>query len=166
MLIVIGYEYGSCGPLVAQGLAQHLTAVCQDAGDISPAVLKTLPAECQALCESGYAAVLDFDTAHPLAANDVVVSFFVHSDMPCRIRKVAGENGWTPEEAEREILRRDRDCQWRYSIHGKCSRTDKACYDLMVKGDTLKMQGTVELLKQFVALKSMRNFSGGSKKRL
>ena len=64
-----------------------------------------------------------------------------------------------PAEAAREALRQDRERARLYGLHTGAKWGEVGRYDLTVDSGPLGVSGTVELLSQFIALKTMRRRS-------
>ena len=76
-----------------------------------------------------------------------------------RVERLMRERGLSPAEAAREALRQDRERARLYGLHTGAKWGEVGRYDLTVDSGPLGVSGTVELLSQFIALKTMRRRS-------
>ena len=76
-----------------------------------------------------------------------------------RIVQLLEDGGLSPAEAAREALRQDRERARLYGLHTGAKWGEVGRYDLTVDSGPLGVSGTVELLSQFIALKTMRRRS-------
>ena len=75
------------------------------------------------------------------------------------MERLMRERGLSPAEAAREALRQDRERARLYGLHTGAKWGEVGRYDLTVDSGPLGVSGTVELLSQFIALKTMRRRS-------
>ena len=76
-----------------------------------------------------------------------------------QVERLMRERGLSPAEAAREALRQDRERARLYGLHTGAKWGEVGRYDLTVDSGPLGVSGTVELLSQFIALKTMRRRS-------
>ena len=80
----------------------------------------------------------------------------LHSSMACRSGRLSRSQDITPEAAEREVLRRDRERAMLFGAGTGRPWPDYSGSDLAVDVGKLGLQATEELLIQYVAMKTMR----------
>lgn len=162
MIITIGRRYGSGGKEIGQRLAAGLGIPFYDADFVLNAGgAEEASQAVRAMASGGSCVIVGFCADQILAGEKGLIRVFIHCDMETRVRRAIREYGLLPEEAEREILRQDRE---RARLYGVCTGekwTDLSHYDLTVDSGSLGIAGTVELLGQFVAMKVMRRRPGG-----
>lgn len=160
MIITIARKYGSGGREIGRRLAREL--------DIPFYNVDTLPTggedgwqqQILQLAAQGSCVLVGFCADHLLAGREGVMRVFIHCDMEHRLRQIMAENGLTREEAQREALFQDRERSRLYGFYtgAKWAHLDR--YDLTVNSGLLGIGGTVDLLRQFVALNVMRKRRG------
>lgn len=156
MVITIGRKYGSGGKEIGQRLARRLGIPCHDAdldvdGDDGQRF-----AAIRAMAQAGPCVILGFCADHVLSGTEGLIRVFLHSDIDHRVERIVRQYGLSEGEARREALRQDRERSRRYGVCTGGKWADLARYDLTVDCGPLGVEGTVELLSQFVALKVMR----------
>lgn len=63
------------------------------------------------------------------------LKLWVQADLPTRVRRVAGRDGLSREEAETSILARERSERRRYAEHHRIDLSDLSVYDLVLHSD-------------------------------
>ena len=90
---------------------------------------------------------------YALADNKDCFSVFVHADLDWRIKRIAGKYNKTPKEAKDMITKTDKSRASYYNYYTSKKWGDLKSYDLCIDSSILGIDGTVELIKQAVALK-------------
>ena len=160
MIITIARKYGSGGRESGRRLAREL--------DIPLYNVDTLPTgsddgwqeQILQLAAKGPCVMVGFCADHLLAGREGVMRVFIHCDMAQRLQRIMEENGLSREEAQREALFQDRERSRLYGFYTgeKWANLDR--YDLTINSSLLGTAGTVDLLRQFVALNVMRKRRG------
>ena len=161
MLITIGHTYGSGGLEIGRRLAARLEIPCGDAEADEGAV--------RSLAGRGSCVVVGLCADHVLSGQPGLNRIFIHCGMEQRVERLMRERGLSPAEAARagapvrvsarEALRQDRERARLYGLHTGAKWGEVGRYDLTVDSGPLGVSGTVELLSQFIALKTMRRRS-------
>ena len=151
MLITIGHTYGSGGLEIGRRLAARLEIPCGDAEADEGAV--------RSLAGRGSCVVVGLCADHVLSGQPGLNRIFIHCGMEQRVERLMRERGLSPAEAAREALRQDRERARLYGLHTGAKWGEVVRYDLTVDSGPLGVSGTVELLSQFIALKTMRRRS-------
>lgn len=151
MLITIGHTYGSGGLEIGRRLAARLEIPCGDAE-----------------ADEG---------ARPLTGGTRLLRGGGPVRRPCSVRPAGAEQDFyplrhgtaggaadararpVPGGGRREALRQDRERARLYGLHTGAKWGEVGRYDLTVDSGPLGVSGTVELLSQFIALKTMRRRS-------
>ena len=137
MLITIGHTYGSGGLEIGRRLAARLEIPCGDAEADEGAV--------RSLAGRGSCVVVGLCADHVLSGQPGLNRIFIHCGMEQRVERLMRERGLSPAEA--------------YGLHTGAKWGEVGRYDLTVDSGPLGVSGTVELLSQFIALKTMRRRS-------
>lgn len=159
MLVTIGRRYGSGGLEIGCRLARRLGVPCYDADRQSDSPEERVE-NILSWADQGPCVIVGFCADHVLEGREGLIRIFIHSDMPHRLSRIASQYGLSADRAEQEALRQDRERALGYGLHTGEKWTDLAHYDLTVNSGPLGLDGTVELLSQFVALKVMRRRPG------
>lgn len=80
-------------------------------------------------------------------------SFFIRGDEPVKLRRVMQRNGIDEQEAQERMRRIDRQRKSYHNYYCDGKWGDSRNYDLCVNSSILGVEGTVELLCQYLALK-------------
>ena len=110
----------------------------------------------RAMAAQGPCVIVGFCADHVLSGTEGLIRVFLHSDIDHRVERIIRQYGLPEGEARRVALRQDRERSRRYGVCTGGKWADLAHYDLTVDCGPLGVEGTVELLSQFVALKVMR----------
>ena len=156
MVITIGRRHGSGGREIGRRLAQRLDIPCHVVDWSGEPGLEDRFDTIRELAQQGSCVIVGFCADYVLADREGLIRVFIHSDMDVRVQRVAERTGMDPQDAQRDILRQDRERAQLYGYYTKGKWADLARYDLTVDSGRLGISGTVELLSQFVALKVMR----------
>lgn len=159
MIITIARKYGSGGRQIGQKLAKCLDIPFHNV-DALPESKDDWQGQIIRLAETEPCVMVGFCADQVLAGREGLVRVFIHCDMEQRIRRIMEENQLSREQAQREALYQDRERARLYGFYTgeKWANLDR--YDLTVNSGLLGISGTVELLRQFVALKMMRKRRG------
>lgn len=156
MVVTIGRKYGSGGKEIGRRLAGRLGIPCHDADlDLSGGEEERFAA-IRELAAQGPCVIVGFCADHVLEGTPGLIRVFIHSDMAHRVARIVEQYGLSADEAQREAIRQDRERSRRYGVHTGGKWSELSRYDLTVDSGPLGVDGTVELLSQFVALKIMR----------
>lgn len=156
MIITIARKYGSGGREIGSRLARELDIPFYNVDTLPDGGDENWQRQILALADKGSCVLVGFCADHLLAGRENVVRVFIHCDMEQRLRRIMAENGLTREEAQREALFQDRERTRLYGFYTgeKWANLDR--YDLTINSGLLGTAGTVDLLRQFVALNVMR----------
>ena len=113
----------------------------------------------RSLAGRGSCVVVGLCADHVLSGQPGLNRIFIHCGMEQRVERLIRERGLSPAEAAREALRQDRERARLYGLHTGAKWGGVGRYDLTVDSGPLGVSGTVELLSQFIALKTMRRRS-------
>lgn len=81
------------------------------------------------------------------------ISVFIHANMDIRIRRIATKYDLTDAKAKERIIKTDKKRASYYNYYSNKKWGDAASYHLCVDSSSCGIDGTVELIKDFVALK-------------
>ena len=81
------------------------------------------------------------------------ISVFIHANMDIRIRRIATKYDLTDAKAKECIIKTDKKRASYYNYYSNKKWVDAASYHLCVDSSSCGIDGTVELIKDFVALK-------------
>ena len=87
---------------------------------------------------------------YALADFDNCISIFVHADMDKRIKRIASKYALTEAKARDQILKTDKK---RASYYSDKKWGDGSSYNMCIDSGVCGIDGTVQLIKDFVALK-------------
>jgi len=79
------------------------------------------------------------------------LSIFIHGDMPCKVKRIMEKYELSENKAKDMILKKDRQRQSYYNYYSSKKWGVSESYDLSVNSSVLGIDGTVNLIKQFVA---------------
>lgn len=88
---------------------------------------------------------------YALADCENSLSIFIHGDMPCKIKRIMEKYDLTEHKAKDMIIKKDRQRQSYYNYYSSKKWGASESYDLSVNSSILGVDGTVNLIKQFVA---------------
>ena len=88
---------------------------------------------------------------YALADYENNLSIFIHGDTPCKIKRIMEKYDLSENKAKDMILKKDRQRQSYYNYYSSKKWGASESYDLSVNSSILGIDGTVELIKQFVA---------------
>lgn len=156
MIITIARKYGSGGREIGRRLARELDIPFYNVDALPDGGNEDWQRQILALADKGSCVLVGFCADHLLAGREGVVRVFIHCEMEQRLQRIMAENGLTREQAQREALFQDRERARLYGFYtgGKWANLDR--YDLTINSSLLGTAGTVDLLRQFVALNVMR----------
>lgn len=117
----------------------------------------------RSLAGRGSCVVVGLCADHVLSGQPGLNRIFIHCGMEQRVERLMRERGLSPAEAAREALRQDRERARLYGLHTGAKWGEVGRYDLTVDSGPLGVSGTVELLSQFIALKTMRLLKQGGR---
>lgn len=87
---------------------------------------------------------------YALADYDNCVNVFIHGDMPCKVKRIMEKYNLTEHKAKDMIIKKDRQRQSYYNYYSSKKWGLCDSYDLSVNSSILGIDGTVNLLKQYV----------------
>ena len=90
---------------------------------------------------------------YALEDNENLLSVFIHADLDARIRRIARIYDLTDAKAKDMIMKTDKKRASYYNYYTSKKWGDLKSYDLCIDSSILGIDGTVELIKQAVALK-------------
>jgi hypothetical protein len=79
------------------------------------------------------------------------LSVFIHGDMPVRIKRIMEKYDLSEAKAKDMIIKKDRQRQSYYNYYSSKKWGFSESYDLSVNSSVLGVEGTVNLLKQFIS---------------
>lgn len=160
MIITIARKYGSGGREIGRRLARELDIPFYNVDSLPTGGNDGWQQQILQLAAKGSCVLVGFCADHLLAGREGVMRVFIHCDMEHRLRQIMAENGLTREEAQREALFQDRERSRLYGFYTGAKWANLDRYDLTVNSGLLGIGGTVDLLRQFVALNVMRKRRG------
>lgn len=150
MLITIGHTYGSGGLEIGRRLA---------AGWRSPAATRS-PTKGRPLTGGTRLLRGGGPVRRPCSVRQPGLNrIFIHCGMEQRVERLMRERGPVPAEAARRRCARIGNGPRLYGLHTGAKWGEVGRYDLTVTAVPWGYPGTVELLSQFIALKTMRRRS-------
>ena len=87
---------------------------------------------------------------YALADNPNCISVFIHGDMDVKIKRIMKKYDLTESKAKEMILKKDKQRQSYYNYYSSKRWGFSDSYDLSVNSSILGIEGTVNLLKQFI----------------
>ena len=87
---------------------------------------------------------------YALADYENSLSIFIHADMPCKLKRIMEKYNLTENKAKDMITKKDRQRQSYYNYYSSKKWGASDSYDLSVNSSVLGVDGTVNLLKQFI----------------
>ena len=90
---------------------------------------------------------------YALADFDNCISIFVHADMDKRIKRIASKYALTEAKARDQILKTDKKRASYYNYYSDKKWGDGSSYNMCIDSGVCGIDGTVQLIKDFVALK-------------
>ena len=159
MIITIASKYGSGGRQIGQRLAKCLDIPYHNVDALSD-IKADWREQIIRLAEAGPCVMVGFCADHVLTGREGLLRVFIHCDLEQRLGRIMEENHLSRDQALREALYQDRESARLYGFYAgeKWANLDR--YDLTVNSGLLGISGTVELLRQFVALNMMRKRRG------
>lgn len=148
MLITIGYTYGSGGLEIGRRLTTRLETPCGDA-KVDEGVIHSLAGR-------GSCAVMGPCADHALSSQPGLNRILIRCGMEQRVKRPMRECGSSPAEAAWEVLHQDWERARLYDLHTGAKRGEVGRYNPTVDSGPLGVSGTVELLGQFITLKTIR----------
>lgn len=97
---------------------------------------------------------------YALESFDNVVNLFIHADLDDRIRRVARIYDLTDAKAKDLIIKTDKKRASYYNYYTNKVWGEAASYDLCIKSSELGVDGSVEAIKNYVALKESLHGKG------
>ncbi|MFR2190008.1 MAG: AAA family ATPase, partial [Blautia sp.] len=90
---------------------------------------------------------------YALAENPNLVSVFVHAPLESRIRRIAAKYDLTDSKAKDSILKTDKKRASYYNYYSNKKWGDAASYQLCIDSSACGIEGSVEAILNFVAIK-------------
>lgn len=90
---------------------------------------------------------------YALADFDNCISIFVHANMDKRIKRIASKYALTEAKARDQILKTDKKRASYYNYYSDKKWGDGSSYNMCIDSGVCGIDGTVQLIKDFVALK-------------
>ena len=90
---------------------------------------------------------------YALADYENCISIFVHADMDVRIRRIARKYALTDAKAKDRIIKTDKKRASYYNYYSDKKWGDGSSYNMCIDSGICGIDGTVELIKDFIALK-------------
>ena len=90
---------------------------------------------------------------YALAEHPNVVSVFLHADLPARIARIQRRHDLTDAKAKDMILKNDKKRASYYNYYTSKKWGEAAGYDLCLNTSVLGIEGTIQIIKDFVACK-------------
>ena len=90
---------------------------------------------------------------YALADYENCISVFVHADMDVRIRRIARKYALTDAKAKERIIKTDKKRASYYNYYSDKKWGDGSSYNMCIDSGVCGIDGTVELIKNFVTLK-------------
>lgn len=87
---------------------------------------------------------------YALADYENSLSIFIHADMSCKLKRIMEKYNLTENKAKDMITKKDRQRQSYYNYYSSKKWGASDSYDLSVNSSILGVDGTVNLLKQFI----------------
>ena len=87
---------------------------------------------------------------YALADNPNCISVFIHGNMDAKIKRIMKKYDLTESKAKEMILKKDKQRQSYYNYYSSKRWGFSDSYDLSVNSSILGIEGTVNLLKQFI----------------
>ena len=87
---------------------------------------------------------------YALADYENALSVFIHADMPGKLKRIMEKYNLTENKAKDMITKKDRQRQSYYNYYSSKKWGASDSYDLSVNSSILGVDGTVNLLKQFI----------------
>lgn len=87
---------------------------------------------------------------YALADYENCLSIFIHADKACKIKRIMEKYNLSESKAKDMISKKDRQRQSYYNYYSSKRWGASESYDLSVNSSTLGIDGTVNLLKQFI----------------
>jgi cytidylate kinase len=78
------------------------------------------------------------------------IHIFIHGKMETRVKRIAEKYQLTPEKAKDMIIKKDKQRSSYYNYYSSKKWSHSDTYDLTVDSGILGIDGTVQLLKQFI----------------
>ncbi len=155
MKIVIGYPFGSKGEQVSRFLARRLNICARDAAQLDEETLRTLSPNGAALCATGSCTLLESQDTRYYTLDGTEFRFFIQSSPENRIPR---ETDACADDARQAVRQKDLSCAKNYRLRCGQDWNDLSQYDLVVNMDVLGIEGAAEVLRQFIAVKTMHGF--------
>ena len=87
---------------------------------------------------------------YALADYENSLSIFIHADVPCKVKRIMEKYNLTENKAKDMIIKKDRQRQSYYNYYSSKKWGSSDSYDLSVNSSVLGVDGTVNLIKQFI----------------
>lgn len=102
------------------------------------------------MAEEGPCIIVGRCADYALADYDNCLSIFIHGDKACKVKRIMEKYNLTESKAKDMIAKKDRQRQSYYNYYSSKKWGASESYDLSVNSSTLGIEGTVNLLKQFI----------------
>ena len=105
------------------------------------------------IAEEGACVIVGRCADYALADFPNLVSVFIHGDMECKVARIASEYQVSSAKAKEMIIKTDKRRASYYNYYSDKRWGDVSGYSLSVNSSVLGIDGTVRLLKDYVALR-------------
>lgn len=102
------------------------------------------------MAEEGPCIIVGRCADYALADYDNCLNIFIHGDKACKVKRIMEKYNLTESKAKDMIAKKDRQRQSYYNYYSSKKWGASESYDLSVNSSTLGIEGTVNLLKQFI----------------
>lgn len=102
------------------------------------------------LADEGPCIIVGRCADYALANYKNCIHIFIHGEMETRVKRVAEKYQLTPEKAKDMIIKKDKQRSSYYNYYSSKKWSHSDTYDLTVDSGILGIDGTVQLLKQFI----------------
>ena len=108
------------------------------------------------LADAGPCVLIGRCADYALKDRSDVVNLFITAPLENRIKRVAARNNISESEAKDRIKKTDKSRASYYNYYSSKEWGDAKSYDLSIDSSLLRIEGTVELLKELVLIKGLK----------
>ncbi|MDD3415755.1 MAG: cytidylate kinase-like family protein [Lachnospiraceae bacterium] len=102
------------------------------------------------LADEGPCIIVGRCADYALANYSNCINIFIHGEMETRVKRIAEKYQLTPEKAKDMIIKKDKQRSSYYNYYSSKKWSHSDTYDLTIDSGILGIDGTVQLLKQFI----------------
>ena len=102
------------------------------------------------LADEGPCIIVGRCADYALANYTNCINIFIHGEMETRVKRIAEKYQLTPEKAKDMIIKKDKQRSSYYNYYSSKKWSHSDTYDLTIDSGILGIDGTVQLLKQFI----------------